>query len=198
MAGSPSWGQYDWKVRFLSVLALLLAAMGAFALVVLRQPALTPAAPAAQAPASTTLPAANRTPLGAGDVTFEVDEATLTRQANASFAGQSLGDTPLGPATVRSITVQLRNGAITAGGSAQVGPASLPIAITASLAVDAGRVRVNVTSARVGGFPVPSAAWQELQAALQSQVDVLLGVQPIRVRSVEVGDGKIVVSGTRA
>ena len=183
-------------MRFLSLLALLLAAMGAFALVVLWPSGSTKTTPPAQAPASATLPAANRTPAAPGDVTFEIDEATLTRQANASFAGQSLGDTPLGPATVRSITVQLRDGVITAGGSAQVGPVTLPIAVSGSPSVDAGRVRVNVTSARVGGFPVPSAAWQELQAALQSQVDVLMATQPIRVRSVTVADGKLVVAGS--
>src|SRR3989442_560225 len=38
-------------------------------------------------------------------VTVQLDEATMTQQANARLAGQSIGDTPFGAATVRTLAV---------------------------------------------------------------------------------------------
>lgn len=128
----------------------------------------------------------------------EVDEATLTEQANANLAGQPLGDTPLGPATVRTVAVQLRDGQVRATGTAQVGPTPLPVSLTATITAQAGRLDVALADARISGLPMPASARQYVEQALQTQVDQVLSGRQVRVRSVTVAEGKLTIVGARA
>jgi hypothetical protein len=159
----------------------------------------------AQQPAAQ--PAGQATPVQAGglnvqrtgrDVTVQVDEATLTQQANATLAGQSVGDTPFGPATIRSLSVQLREGEVLTNGTAQVGPTIAPVNVNASVHAEAGRVRVGVTTAKVGGVPLPATMRSQIERELQRQLDQLVGQQRIQVQAVTVADGKLTATGTAA
>jgi hypothetical protein len=165
------------------------------------QPTSAPAAaprpterPAVAAPA--TAPAAI-TP-APGDVVVQVDEATLTRRLNAVLAGVSVGDTPLGPATVRDVTAQLRGGQVVATGTAQIGPTSLPVSLTGRIDVLSGRPRAALTDARLSGVQFPEAMRRDVEALMQGQVDQLLAGQPLRVKAVSIAEGKLTIVGTRA
>jgi hypothetical protein len=165
------------------------------------QPTSAPAAvprpterPAVAAPA--TAPAAI-TP-APGDVVVQVDEATLTRQLNAVLSGVSVGDTPLGPATVRDVTAQLRGGQVVATGTAQIGPTSLPVSLTGRIDVSAGRPRAALIDARLSGVQLPEAMRRDVEALVQGQVDQLLAGQPLRVKAVSIADGRLTIVGTRA
>lgn len=130
-----------------------------------------------------------------GEVTVELDEATLTQQANASLAGQSLGDTPLGPAAVRSVALQLRDGQIRASGTAQVGPSPLPFSLAGTVTTEGGRMRVTLTDARLSNLPMPASARRYVEETLQAQVDSVVARQRVRVRTVTVADGKLTIVG---
>lgn len=160
-----------------------------------------PAAAPANAPSSAAPAAPASGPLvqqNGREITVQLDEATLTQQANANLAGRPVGDTPFGEATVRSITIHLRNGQILADGTAQVGPTTAPISVTSTATAESGRLRVAVSDAKVGGVPLPASMRQEIETALQAQVDQLMAQQRVRVQSVTITDGRLVASGTTA
>src|ERR671927_1545057 len=52
---------------------------------------------------------------------LELTDAALTDQLNARLAGQPLGDTPLGPASLRHVSVEFRNGQVLTSGEALAG-----------------------------------------------------------------------------
>jgi hypothetical protein len=132
------------------------------------------------------------------EVTVKVDEATLTQQANANLAGRSIGDTPFGSATVRRLAVHLQNNQIVTDGTAQVGPTVAPVNVTSTVRAEAGRLRVTVTDAKVGGIPLPAGMRQQIESELQAQVDQVMGQQRIQVRSVTIADGALLATGTAA
>src|SRR4051794_3992803 len=152
-----------------------------------------PAPPPAAAPPAAGGPVVQQ---NGREVTVRVDEATLTQQANANLAGRSLGDTPFGPATVRSLAVHFRDGQIVADGTAQVGPTVAPVNVTSIASAESGRVRVAVTDAKVGGIPLPAGMRQQIEGDMQSQVDQLMAQQRIQVRAVTVADGTLIATGT--
>jgi hypothetical protein len=132
-----------------------------------------------------------------GEVAVEIGERELSEGLNQRLAGRSLGQTPLGSPTLERVQVALRDGQAQTTGTARLGGASLPFTSSASLAPDAaGRVRLSVADAKLGGIPLPDQARSELESDLQDQVDRLLARQPIRVRSIQVGDGRIRLVGT--
>ena len=151
--------------------------------------------PAAPAPGATQAPGPTPAP---GEVVVQLDEATLTQQVNASLSGQPVDVAPLGTATLRNLSVQLRNGQIAATGTAQVGPTNLPISIAGTPDVQAGRLRVALTDARVSGLPLPSSTRQYVEQSLQAQVDQVMAAQRVRARTVTVADGRLTVVGARA
>jgi hypothetical protein len=130
--------------------------------------------------------------VGGRGVVIEVTEADLNAQLAQLLVGQSLGTTPIGDATVHSVTVTLRDGQIGVGGQAAVGPLGAPFSVTGRVAADAtGRPRVAVTAAQVGGFGLPEPATTTIAALLQQQLDALFDQQTLRVRSVEIADGRL-------
>src|SRR4051794_10577282 len=56
-----------------------------------------------------------------GEATVELTEAALSERMNAQLAGQPLGETPLGTATLTRLTTQLKPNQLVANGDAQVG-----------------------------------------------------------------------------
>jgi hypothetical protein len=147
------------------------------------------------APSGSSAPVIQRS---GNDVTVRIDEAALTQQANAVLSGQPLGDTPLGPAVARSLSIHLQNGQIVADGTAQVGPATTSANFTATPRAEGGRLQIAVTDAKVGGVSLPAAMRQQAEGALQALVDQLMAQQGIQVRTVTVGDGTLVATGTAA
>lgn len=150
------------------------------------------------APSTTTInvntaPAPSPAP---GEKVVTLDEATLTKQLNGALSGQPLGDTPLGPAMARDLSAELRNGQMRVTGQAQAGGASVPVAITCGITAQADRPVVAVQDARLSGVPLPDGAKQQLERAIQAQVDQLVAQNGVRVRSVTVGDGKLTLVGT--
>src|SRR3954451_7976681 len=63
----------------------------------------------------------------AGDGTVELTESALSDHLNDQLAGQPLGDTPLGKATLTRLTTQLKPDQLVANGDAQVGGRSVPV-----------------------------------------------------------------------
>jgi hypothetical protein len=56
---------------------------------------------------------------------------------------------------------------------------------------------VQVTQAHVSGVDVPEVGRRQLEQQLQSQIEQSLGAYGVAVRSVQMGGGKLVLSGTR-
>jgi hypothetical protein len=155
--------------------------------------------PAARPPGGATPPSSPpAAPPAPGEVVFEVDEATLTRQLNAGLSGVSVADTPLGPAMVRDVTAQLRAGQVVANGTAQLGPTSLPVSLATRIEVQSGRPRATLVDARLSGVQLPEDMRRDVEALVQGQIDHLIAGQPLRVRAVSIADGKMTIVGTRA
>ena len=129
---------------------------------------------------------------------IEVDQETLSEQANAMLVGQSLADTPLGPATVQQVSVQLEDGRALITGQVKAGFMSLPASLTVTATVDAGRPLVHVEQLAVGGFGLPDAARQAVEARIQAEVDRAIAQQNARVEAVEIRPGTLRVSGQLA
>ena len=164
-------------------------------------PAGVPTAVAIQPPAPTLAaraPAAAPTaaPLSS-DLVLEVSERDLQSQVNRMLVGQSLGRTPLGEATVQSASVALRDRQIRVDGAARAGFVNAPFTATGTVAPDGnGRPLVNVSEATVGGVLLPDAARAALAGSLQSQVDRLFAGREMKVRTIDIADGKMRVVGT--
>ncbi len=130
--------------------------------------------------------------------TIEVDQATISQQANAMLVGQPLADTPLGPATVQEVTVQLEDGRALITGQVRAGFMNLPASLTVTATVEAGRPLVHVEQLAVGGFGMPDAARQAVEARLQGEVDKALAQQSARIDAVEIRPGTLAISGQLA
>jgi hypothetical protein len=157
--------------------------------VAIRPPAATLAA---RAPAS----APTAAPLSS-DLVLEVSEGDLQSQVNRMLVGQSLGRTALGEATVQSASVALRDRQIRVEGAARAGPVNAPFTATGTVAPDGnGRPLVNVSEAAVGGVLLPDAARAALAGSLQTQVDRLFAGREMKVRTIDIADGKMRVVGT--
>jgi hypothetical protein len=156
--------------------------------------AIQPPAPtlAARAPAA----APTAAPLSS-DLVLEVSEGDLQSQVNRMLVGQSLGRTPLGEATIQSASVALRDRQIRVDGAARAGFVNAPFTATGTVAPDGnGRPLVNVSEAAVGGVLLPDAARAALADSLQSQVDRLFAGREMKVRTIDIADGKMRVVGT--
>ena len=154
-----------------------------------------PATPA-PVPTATTepRPAAAVKPVQAAaprDLVIEVTEAELNEGLETMLVGQPLGATPLGDATIRTISVALRDGQLHVSGGATVGALSAPFAVVGQIAPEAGRPKVTVTWAQVAGFVMPPPVVNGLGNVLQQQIDQAFSQQTMRVTSVEIADGRI-------
>jgi len=141
---------------------------------------------------------ANLAAVGAADapeLSVEVDQATLTSQLSATLAGQTLAETPLGPLEVDTLAVELRDGALTVSGTARAGWLAVPVDLTASAVARSGRVLVRVDQAHVGGLPLNDGIRQGIERTLQDELSRGLDRTGVSVRSVTIGDGRLVVVG---
>lgn len=141
-------------------------------------------------------PAPPPTP-AASELSVELTQETLTERMNQRLAGQPLGETPLGPATLSRLTAQLKPGQILATGDAQVLGTSVPVSVTGHVDMQAGKPLVVIDDARAASVPLPSASREALRTVLQEQVDQELARLPMRVKSVTITEGKLLVIGTR-
>lgn len=127
--------------------------------------------------------------------TFELDQATLTQQASAMLVGRPLADTPLGPATVRELSIQLDEGRAFVTGQVQAGFMTLPMSMTAAVDVDGGRPIVRVQAFAIGGFGLPDTVRQGVESRIQAEVDQAMTQQNARVDAVTIRPGTMTVSG---
>lgn len=150
--------------------------------------AIPPTAP----PAPAAAPAA-----AARDMVVEVSESELQAQLATMLVGRSLGSTPLGDATIQSVTVALQDRQVKVGGGARAGVLNAPFTAAGTITPDGnGRPLVRVNEATVGGVLLPDAARTALADSLQTQVDGLFADRAMKVRTIEIADGKMRVFGT--
>ena len=127
-----------------------------------------------------------------GEVAVEIGEEDLARELNARLAGQALGSTPIGDASVERFTASFRSGQVEIGGDARVGLAGVPFTVLGQVTPSAdGRPVFRVTDARVSGAPMPEGARGRIEQTLQAEIDRQLARRPLRVRSVEIGGGRL-------
>jgi LmeA-like phospholipid-binding len=132
-----------------------------------------------------------------GDVRVELTEAALTERLNQRLAGQSLGNTPLGTARLDALKARLRAGQVQVDGNAQVAGNAVPVTLTGNVEIESGRPNVNVVDARAAGMPLPDPARKSIEDALQQQVDQEVRQLGLRVNSISIADGKLVLTGVR-
>jgi hypothetical protein len=133
----------------------------------------------------------------ARDLVLEVSEGDLQTQLSSMLVGQSLGTTPLGDATIQSLTVALRDSQVRVGGAARAGFLNAPFTAAGTVAPDGnGRPLVQVDEATVGGMLLPDAARAALADSLQTQVDGLFADRAMKVQTIDIADGKMRVVGT--
>jgi hypothetical protein len=156
-------------------------------------PAPPTSAPTAIAAAPTPAPPAPTSQ----DVVMEITESELQSELTSMLVGKSLGSTPLGDATVQSVSVALRDRQIQVSGAARAGFLSAPFAAAGTAAPDpSGRLKVSIPQATVGGVDLPDGARTVLADLLQTEVDGMFAGRSMKVRSVEIADGKMRVVGT--
>jgi hypothetical protein len=132
-----------------------------------------------------------------GEVMVELTEATLSERMNDRLAGQPLGDTPLGKATLTRLTTQLKPNQLVANGDADVGGRSVPVTLTGHVDMESGRPLAVVSDASAAGVPLPSATRASLSKILQDQVDQEIARLKMKVKSISITQGKILIIGTR-
>ncbi|HUR03725.1 MAG TPA: hypothetical protein VM347_14370 [Nonomuraea sp.] len=154
------------------------------------QPTLRPTTPPTAAPTPTPV---------SRDVVTEVTEAELQDELTRMLVGKSLGTTPLGGATVQTVSVTLRNGRIRVAGDARAGFLSAPFTAAGTVTPDpAGRPKVQIEEATVGGVGLPEGTRAALADLLQTQVDGMFADPSLTVRSIDIADGKMRVVRTPA
>jgi hypothetical protein len=154
------------------------------------QPTPPPTAPPRPTVAPTPTPASR-------DVVMEVTESELQSQLTSMLVGKSLGTTPLGDAMVQTVSVALRNRQVQVSGAAQAGFLNAPFTLAGTISPDTrGGLRVNVDDATVGGVALPEGTRAALADMLQTQVDGMFTDESMKVRTVDIADGKLRVVGT--
>lgn len=158
----------------------------------------TSRAPAASDPTLVPDPAPRAQPdLRRGDVAFEMDQAELSRQLNQQLAGRPLGHTPLGDAVLERLQLSLHAGQAEATGSARLGGASVPVGSQLVPSIDPdGRLKVQVNQASVAGVALPDAVRASLASSIEAELGRVINQRSLRLRSLEIGDGKLRVIGT--
>jgi hypothetical protein len=150
-------------------------------------PPAAPAAPRFEPPATA----------AAQDVVVEVTESQLEEELSGMLVGRSLGTTPLGEATVQTVSVQLRDSQIQVGGGARAGILQAPFVAAGTIEPDGGgRPRVKVSQASVGGVDLPEAMRAALAETLQERVNEFLGDRSVRIRTIDIANGRMRVVGT--
>lgn len=129
------------------------------------------------------------------DASVVLTEAVLTERLNQRLAGQSLGATPIGSATLGRLDARLRDGEVRLDGDMRVSSRDVPLSLSSGLNVERERAVVELRDAKAAGVPLPEPVRQSLQEALQQQVDQEVQRHNIRVSSITIGDGKLVISG---
>jgi hypothetical protein len=129
--------------------------------------------------------------------TFQTDGPTLSRDLNTWAAGQAPLQTPVGMARLEQLSAEIRDNELVVHGTANAGWLNAPVDAAATAQVQSGRVLVQVRQAHINGVDVPEVARHELEQQLQNQLEQSIGANQIVVRSVQMGGGKLVVSGTR-
>lgn len=153
-----------------------------------------PTVPATTPPRPTAVP--TLTP-ASHDVVTEVTESELQSKLNGWLVGKPLGTTPLGEATIRTVTVALRDRKVQVGGQAQAGFLNAPFAASGTVQPDTtGRPKVRVDEASVGGVGLPDGTRAALADLLQTEVDGMLADPSMKVRTIEIADGKMRVVST--
>jgi hypothetical protein len=140
--------------------------------------------------------AAPTQPVARGDLSLEITEAELTELLSERLVGQPLGTTPLGPPTLRRISIHLDNGYLQARGDAQVAAATVPVEMTASGTVRDGRAVISVDDLRAAGLVLPESTRDAVQRTVQAQLDAELERRQLRVTSWSIGGGKLVLTGS--
>jgi hypothetical protein len=133
-----------------------------------------------------------------GEVSVELAAATLTDLLNQRLAGQPLGDTPLGQATLTGLSVQLKPNQLVASGDARIAGRTVPVSLAGHVDVQNGRPLAVVTDASAAGLPLPAATRESIRELLQEQVDQEISRLQVHVRSVSITEGKMLIVGTRA
>jgi hypothetical protein len=137
------------------------------------------------------------TPAQSKDWTVQIDSATLSQNLNAWATAQGALETPVGTARLEKLSADIRDNQLIVHGTADAGWLSMPVDATATASVQADNVKVLVNQVHVNGVDVPEAARRQLEQQLQSQLEQSVAANHVVVRSVRLGDGKLVVSGSR-
>lgn len=177
-------------MKFL-VLAALLVGVGAFGLA-----RAFPAAQSAEPHVTSSGTVATAAPRD-GQQTVEITEDDLNSRLNSRVAGQQIGQTPLGPATLQRITTRLRDGQLTATGEASVAGTTVPVSLSGNVKMQGERPVVIVDELRSAGVPMPSATRDSVQTALQAQLDAEVQRLGVRVSSITIGSGVMRLVGSR-
>jgi len=142
-------------------------------------------------------PAAAASPLmqpQAGEWRYEIDAGSISQTLNTWAASGGAIQTPLGTAQLQQLTAEISNNELIIRGTASTGWFNVPVDAAATASVQGGNVQMHVVDAHVNGMDVPDAARGQLEQQLQSQVVQSDAGSGVVLRSLELGDGKIVVT----
>lgn len=128
---------------------------------------------------------------------YQLDTATLNQYVNAWAGAQGALQTPLGTARLRQLNTEIRDNELIVSGTADAGWLSVPVDAAATASVESGSVLVHLVRAHINGVDVPDGPRAQIEQQLQSQLSQPLSAYHVSVRSVQLADGKLVISGTR-
>jgi len=128
---------------------------------------------------------------------FQIDEATLTRDMNAWADLQPRFQTPVGGVRLYDLSAQLHTDQLIVEGNAEVGGMTAPLRLSANAAMESGRAVVHIQEARLGTADLPDSTRGELQRRLQDQIDQATATFHVVVESISLGEDTLVVRGMR-
>jgi hypothetical protein len=141
---------------------------------------------------------ATEKPIIAQRWSYQIDEATFSRGANAWADQQPPLQTPLGNVRLRNLSATLRDNQMVIGGDADAGWIVQPVSVNATADIVSGRLVVQVRQATVGAVLLPEATRRLVEHQAQQELDDLVAAQHAVVDSVRIADGSLVLSGTRS
>lgn len=128
---------------------------------------------------------------------YQIAASTLDQYLNVWAAGEGTVQTPLGTARLRQLHTDIRDNELIMRGTADTGWLSVPVDATVTASVQSGQVQVRIVEAHIKGVDVPDGPRAQIEYQLQSQMTQALAAYHVSVRSVQLANGEIVVTGTR-
>jgi hypothetical protein len=132
-----------------------------------------------------------------GETTVEINQDVLNNKLKTALAGRSLGETPLGEATISDVQVAINRGYIEITGTAKAGFISPSLKTSATIDVVNAKPKIQLSSFTLNGLPLPQIVTDQIEGVIQAQVDELMNSYDFTIKTIRLEPQKIIIVGVK-